>query len=130
MLAGDALATLDQDSAIAMVTLRPEFSVPPAPLTTDWDARRSVRRLAALRPYAVSAGHRLPVRGHRVADDLERFADVFSRPRKGRYIREAARSDQNGVIYVPPPVPDPLPRQLLLTGLVTAGVLVAARRRR
>ena len=131
LLAGDALATLDQDSAIAMVTQRPEFSVPPAPLTTDWDAaHRSVRRLAALRPYAVSAGHGLPVRGSRVAGDLEHFADVFSRPRKGRYVREAARSDENGVIYLPPPVPDPLPRQLLLTGVVTAGVLVAARRRR
>lgn len=130
LLAGDALATLDQDSAIAMITQTPEFSVPPAPLTTDWDAAHaSVRHLATLRPFAVSAGHGLPVRGSRVAEDLEHFAERFSRPRKGRYVLAAARSDENGVMYVPPPVSDPLPGRIL-AGVAAAAVLIAARRRR
>lgn len=131
LLAGDALATLDQDSAIAMMTQRPEFSVPPAPLTTDWDAAHaSVRHLASLRPFAVSAGHGLPVRGPRVARDLENFGEMFSRPRNGRYVRQPARSDENGVVFVPPPAPDSLPRQLILTGIAALAVLAVAQRRR
>ncbi len=130
LLAGDALATLNQDSAIAMMTQRPEFSVPPAPLTTDWDAAHaSVRHLASLRPRAVSAGHGLPVRGPRVAADLQRFAEVFRRPAKGRYVRQPAQSDQNGLVYVPPPISDPLPGRIL-AGVAAAAVFMAARRRR
>ena len=131
LLAGDALATVDQDSAIAMMIQRPAFSVPPAPLTTDWDAAHSsVRHLASLRPFAVSAGHGRPVRGPGVAATLERFADAFMRPRRGRYVHQPARSDENGLVYLPPPVPDALPRQLILAGVVAATVLAVARRRR
>jgi len=130
LLAGDAFATLNQDSAIAMITQRPEFSVPPAPLTTDWDAAHtSVRHLASLRPSAISAGHGLPVRGPRVASDLERFAEMFQRPRTGRYVVQPARSGENGVDYVPPPVSDPLPRQLLLGGIAAAALIAVTRRR-
>lgn len=131
LLAGDALATLNQDSAIAMITQHPEFSVPPAPLTTDWDAAHaSVRHLASLRPFAISAGHGLPVRGPRVATDLQRFAELFTRPRRGRYVRQPAQSDENGVVYLPPPVPDPLPRQLILSAIAAAAVFALGRRRR
>ena len=130
LLAGDALATVDQDSPIAMVTQRPEFSVPPAPLTTDWDAAEdSVRRLALLRPSALAAGHGRPVRGPRVAADLERFASIFPRPKKGRYVRQPARTDERGVLFVPPPVPDRLPRQLLLAGIAATALYSFSRRR-
>ena len=130
LLAGDALATVDQDSAIAMVTQHPVFSVPPAPLTTDWDAaQESVRRLAELSPVALAAGHGRPVRGPRIAADLERFADAFPRPRRGRYVREAARSDESGVVYVPPAVHDPLPRRLLVGGVAAAALIALSRRR-
>lgn len=130
LLAGDAFATLDQDSAIAMVTQEPQFSVPPAPLTTDWDAAESsVRLLASLEPLALSAGHGRPVRGPRVADDLKHFAEIFPRPRKGRYVKQPARSDETGVVYVPPPVRDPLPLQLLVGGLAAAAMLSLAGRR-
>ena len=129
LLAGDALATLDQDSAIAMVAQRPEFSVPPAPLTTDWnEAEQSVRRLALLRPHALGAGHGRPVRGEQVASDLELFASVFPRPANGRYVRQPARSDERGVLFVPPPVPDHLPRTMLLAGLAAAALAIGRAR--
>jgi glyoxylase-like metal-dependent hydrolase (beta-lactamase superfamily II) len=128
LLAGDALATTDQDSAIAMVTQRAEFSVPPAPLTTDWGAaEESVRQLALLRPFALGAGHGRAVRGPAVADDLERFASVFPRPSRGRYARQPARADERGVLFVPPPVPDPLPRRLVLAGVGAAALFAAYR---
>jgi glyoxylase-like metal-dependent hydrolase (beta-lactamase superfamily II) len=129
LLAGDALATLDQGSVVAMVTQARELSVPPAPLTTDWEAsRESVRRLAALRPFTIAAGHGRPVRGPAVAADLERFAAAFAPPTAGRYVGRPARADARGVVYVPPPVHDPLPLRLL-TGSVAAAAVVAVARR-
>ncbi len=123
LLAGDALATLDQDSPVAMVTQRREFSVPPAPLTTDWRAARaSVEALAELKPHAVAAGHGRPARGSHVAADLARFARIFTPPKRGRYVLRPARSNEYGIFEIPPPVEDPLPRQLLLAGLATGAL--------
>lgn len=130
LLAGDALATVDQDSLVAMIRQRPEFSVPPAPFTTNWDsAETSVKQLAELRPSALSAGHGHPVRGPRVADDLQLFADEFPRPDRGRYSVEPARSDENGLVYVPPPIRDPFPMRMLATGVAAAAVFGFLRRR-
>jgi glyoxylase-like metal-dependent hydrolase (beta-lactamase superfamily II) len=132
LVAGDALATVDQDSAIEMlVTQRPAFGVPPAPFTTDWDTgRESVVRLAELRPSVVAAGHGRPVRGPHVADDLARFASEFTRPVRGRYAHHPAHADERGVTWVPPAVPDPLQRQLLLGAAVAGGLYAVARSRR
>lgn len=132
LIAGDAFATVNQDSALSMLNLRDEFSVPPAPLTTDWGAARaSVERLADLRPYAVGAGHGRPVYGHEIANDLQRFADGFTPPASGRYHAHPAITDAvHGVVSVPPPVPDPLPRNLLLAGLLAGGAYLALRHHR
>lgn len=131
LLAGDALATVDQDSALSMLNLESEFSVPPAPLTTDWGAaRRSVEQLAALRPYTVAAGHGAPVHGPHVADDLAEFARRFTPPSRGRYHDRPAVIDARGVVDVPPPAHDPLPRQLLTVGLLAGGAFLALRSRR
>ncbi|HKG91605.1 MAG TPA: MBL fold metallo-hydrolase [Gemmatimonadaceae bacterium] len=128
LLAGDALATVNQDSALAMVTQRPVLSVPPAPLTTDWGAARdSVRQLAALRPWTIAAGHGRPVSGPDVAEDLADFALRFQPPRRGRYAHEPAQTDHRGVIWVPPPPPDPLPKQLVVAGLVVGAVWALTR---
>ena len=130
LIAGDALATVDQDAALSMLNLRVEFSVPPAPMTTDWTAgRASVERLAALAPRTVAAGHGSPVRGDRVADDLRRFAGRFTPPARGRYVDRPAVADERGVVAVPPAVPDPLPRNLLLAGVVAGAAYLALRRR-
>ena len=131
LIAGDAFATVDQDSPLAMFNLRAEFSVPPAPLTTDWAAAlESVQKLAALRPQTIAAGHGRPVHGDQVADDLVAFADRFTPPRRGRYVSRPAIADERGVIEVPPPVNDPLPRKLLVGGLIASGAYLAFRARR
>ena len=48
---------------------------------------------------------------------LERFAEHFRAPRHGRYIRRSARTDEHGIISLPPAPFDPVP-------FVTAGALI------
>jgi len=130
LIAGDALATVDQDSPLSMFNLRAEFSVPPAPLTPDWSAARaSVEQLASLRPRTVGAGHGSPVHGRQVADDLQQFAERFTPPTRGRYHDNPATSDERGIVHVPPPVRDLLPLQLLVGGVLAIGAYFALRDR-
>jgi glyoxylase-like metal-dependent hydrolase (beta-lactamase superfamily II) len=133
LLAGDALATLDQDSLVATVIQPRELSVPPAPFTTDWQAAHaSVWRLAGLRPWAIGAGHGLPVAGPEIASDLRRFAEEFTPPRRGRYVETPAKADEKGLVEVPPKPRDLLPVKAMAAGagLALGGVLALARRRR
>ena len=109
LLAGDALATMNQESWTRSVTMPLELRPPPAALTTDWHAaRQSVHRLCMLRPHTIVAGHGLPMVGSEVADAFEVFAANFSPPRRGRYVRQPVYADNRGVVSVPPPVRDPV----------------------
>jgi glyoxylase-like metal-dependent hydrolase (beta-lactamase superfamily II) len=132
LLAGDAIVTMDMDSWAEQVRRTPAPANPPAPLTTDWQAaRRSVEDLALLRPKAVGAGHGLPIAGDGVADALEVFARTFTPP-EGRYSIAPAQAGLDGVEWVPPPVPDPFPRQAAGAAMVVIGLLglaAAARKR-
>lgn len=130
LIAGDAVITVKQESALAVLLQRPELHGPPMYYTPDWDAaRRSVRRLADLGPRAVATGHGVPVRGagmgaalHALADDFERMAV----PAHGRYVGRSAVMDEHGVVTVPPPTFTA--GHLALWGLgalVVAGVLMA-----
>lgn len=121
LIAGDAFVTTRQESAIAALTQRPEIHGPPAYYTPDWvSARRSVERLAELEPLRVATGHGPPMGGEQVARDLRRLArdfDQIALPRRGRYVERPAVADERGVVSVPPPVSDPLPRIMLGVGL-------------
>ncbi len=129
LIAGDAFVTTKQESALAALTYRPEIHGPPAYFTPDWDAaRRSVEELAALRPMRVATGHGPPMEGNEMLEALQRLAREFDRlavPRTGRYVRAPAVMDENGLVAVPPPVPDPLPRILVGVGLaLLAGAML------
>ncbi|CAN5665685.1 MBL fold metallo-hydrolase [soil metagenome] len=128
LLAGDAFTTMDLDSWLANVTEEREIHQPPAPLTTDWDvARRSVERLADLEPATVAAGHGIPMAGPRGAARLRRFAEHFNPPQRGRYVGQPARADEGGVTYLPPPVPDPLPRRAAVAATAAAAAIIFLR---
>jgi len=125
LLAGDALATMNQDSWISNITEEPEFCPPPAPFTTDWiAARRSVEILAELEPNAVAAGHGQPISGADTAERLKNFARNFTAPVRGRYVHQPAIADETGVVALPPPVADPV-RQALIGGAILAGGALA-----
>jgi glyoxylase-like metal-dependent hydrolase (beta-lactamase superfamily II) len=121
LLAGDALATMNQESWLSTVTMERELRWPPAPLTTDWTAANaSVHRLAALHPRAIAAGHGLPMTGDDTTRAMQIFASHFAPPRGGRYVRRPARADQRGIVSLPPLVADPV------GGAIRGGAIAAA----
>ena len=123
LLAGDALTTVNLDSALDVLTKRRKLCRPPTPATTDWQqALQSVQKLAGLRPSLIAAGHGKPMRD--AADQLQNLADHFPIPEQGRYINEPARADETGVTYLPPAPPDRVPK--VVTGLAAAAVLATA----
>jgi glyoxylase-like metal-dependent hydrolase (beta-lactamase superfamily II) len=123
LLAGDAFVTMDLDSAVGIVAQEPRVSRPPAPFTYDWDqAQRSVELLAGLRPMMIGAGHGEPMSGRAAAVGLADLARDFPRPRRGRYACEPARADETGVVYVPPPVPDPAREIVAAVGVAALAI--------
>lgn len=131
LIAGDALATMNQESAIQMIAQDQELRWPPLPFTTDWvAARQSIERLADLWPTVIAAGHGLPMSGPYVAGDLRSFSANFAPPGRGRYIPRPAIADASGVVDLPPRPPDILARWLVASGVAAAGLLLYRRWRR
>jgi glyoxylase-like metal-dependent hydrolase (beta-lactamase superfamily II) len=108
LVAGDAITTTRQEAAFSVLTQRHELNGPPAYFTIDWDkARRSVERLAELKPLIVASGHGRPMRGSYMPEELAKLARDFdrrARPPRGRYVKQPAITDEQGVIALPPPV--------------------------
>jgi glyoxylase-like metal-dependent hydrolase (beta-lactamase superfamily II) len=94
LIAGDAVTTTRQESALAVATQRLELNGPPAYFTTDWDAARwSAQRLAAIRIETLLSGHGQPMTGESMRRDLRDLAEHFderARPRRGRYVEHDA----------------------------------------
>ena len=134
LLAGDALTTMNLDSLLASVLQVKRVCGPPAPSTSDWHAaRESVRLLAELRPLTIACGHGVPMSGGKAVMQLAELATNFPIPIKGRYVGEPARSDESGVVFLPPKPPDILPGvALALSVAAAAGTMfaVAAHRRK
>lgn len=100
LLAGDAIVTTRQESAISVMTRHQELHGPPAYYTSDWSAaRESVRRLADLQPSIAATGHGRPMSRPALQAQLAELAwhfDSLVLPRHDRYIYEPARADENG----------------------------------
>lgn len=131
LIAGDAFVTTKQESLSSVLTQRQEMHGPPMYFTPDWQsAAASVRRLAALSPRVAATGHGLPMENPRLDHALNELARHFEEvavPRHGRYVPNAAVTNVDGVVSVPPPAPDPLPKLLLATAAVVgAAALVSA----
>lgn len=110
LLTGDALLTVDIDSWRALLSRRRELARPPTPFTIDWNAaRESLKKMAALRPKIIGAGHGIPMSNSDLPDRLENFAENFRAPRRGRYVWQAARTNEHGIVYLPPAPFDPVP---------------------
>jgi glyoxylase-like metal-dependent hydrolase (beta-lactamase superfamily II) len=110
LLTGDALVTLNMDSWSALLDPRPRLAGPPTPFTPDWDAAcESLNQLAQLRPNVVGTGHGAPISDSNLPERLAAFARNFRPPRHGRYVRQPARTDENGVVDLPPAPFDAVP---------------------
>jgi glyoxylase-like metal-dependent hydrolase (beta-lactamase superfamily II) len=124
LLAGDAITTMNQNNMFDVISQAEQVSGPPPYYTADWEhARSSVRRLAALNPYVLAAGHGHPMSGEDALQQLRELARNFPVPDYGRYVQEPAQFDDNGIAYLPPPVPDPVKRN---TMMAVAGVSAVA----
>ena len=124
LLGADAFATTHHDSVPAVLLQLPRLSRCGTPFTFDWEqARASVRELAQLRPRAIGCGHGPVMQGDDLPDKFAEFAANFPMPTHGRYVAAPARTDANGVEYLPPAPEDTLPRRALL---LTVGLAAAA----
>jgi glyoxylase-like metal-dependent hydrolase (beta-lactamase superfamily II) len=90
LIAGDAFITVNQESALAVLTQEEEVNGPPAYFTTDWEeAKKSVQKLADLKPSLVITGHGQPIGGEKLTKELERLANNFDKlamPDQGKYV--------------------------------------------
>jgi len=126
LLAGDAVTTVDVETWRGMLSGAQQLEMSPAFANYDWDAvQNSIRKLAALRPRVIGAGHGTPMSGDDVADKLEALTKDMRVPPNGRYSVVPARTDAAGIVALPPAVPDPVGKVLLGLG-IGAGIAGAA----
>jgi LPXTG-motif cell wall-anchored protein len=106
LIAGDAFVTTKQESVFAVMAQKKELNGPPKYFTPDWGAAaRSVKELAALEPSIIATGHGHAMYGDEARKDLHKLARKFwqsAMPASGRYVKEPALFNDEGVTYVPP----------------------------
>ncbi|GAB3830718.1 hypothetical protein GCM10028895_47150 [Pontibacter rugosus] len=122
LIVGDAFITRHGESAMAVLTQKREVHGPPAYFTTDWgSAHHSVEALCDLDPEIAATGHGLPMKGEELRQKLDQLVHDFwmvAVPKHGRYVHEPAVADEYGVVSVPPPASNPMPKVLALAGAV------------
>jgi len=126
LLAGDAFATVNMDSWSGLINGRQKLSRPPTPFTIDWErTRASIKELASLRPNVAGCGHGIPIYASDLPDRMQAFAENFHAPRRGRYVRRPAQTDENGIVDLPPAPLDPVPLATA-AALLFLGVAIGA----
>jgi glyoxylase-like metal-dependent hydrolase (beta-lactamase superfamily II) len=105
LISADAFVTTKQESAFSVMTQKHVLSGPPKYFTIDWVAsKESVQKLLDLRPQAAATGHGYPMYGDELINSLTNLVENFEEeavPKYGRYVKEPARANKNGVQYIP-----------------------------
>ncbi len=102
LLAGDALATVDMDSYAGALTNQQKLWRAGTPFICDWAAaEESVLKLAELKPKIIACGHGTPMDVLYLPQRLHYFASEFPIPAHGRYVGEAAKTNERGVVRLP-----------------------------
>lgn len=124
LLGADAFATTEHDSVLSVLLGVPKISRAGTPFNFDWEATHaSVVKLSNLEPQAIGCGHGPAVHGPHVANELRELALHFPVPPKGRYVANPALTDETGVQFIPPALPDTLPARAAMLG---GGLALAA----
>lgn len=129
LITGDALATTNAESAFSILTQKKGVNGPPKYLTTDWGAAaRSVKELAILEPAVVASGHGVAMYGEEARKGLHKLAKQFWKcalPASGRYVKEPALFNEEGVTYLPPLANKQFVIKLIgAAAFITVGVLL------
>jgi glyoxylase-like metal-dependent hydrolase (beta-lactamase superfamily II) len=136
LIAGDAFVTVRQESLLAVLTQHQQVSRPPAYFTPNWQAARaSLELLLKLQPDYAATGHGIPMSGHRLREQLQGLIADFDRraiPARGRYVAQPAVADRDGVVLIPPPVPNAFPKLVWasLAGVMVLAILASGRTHR
>ena len=135
LIAGDAFVTTMQESAISVMIQKKIVWGPPRYFTPDWGAAaRSVRELAALEPNVIVTGHGQAMYGDEARKGLHKLTRRFWQlgiPAQGRYVKEAATFDEDGVpTHIPPERGIMLKRLAIAAALLAIGILVYRERKR
>lgn len=92
LIAGDAITTVKQESAMAVLTQKQELHGPPAYLTTNWGAaEQSVKLISELNPSLVISSHGAPMKGEKLQQELKELTAHFHSkevPEHGRYVHQ------------------------------------------
>lgn len=107
LIAGDAFVTTKAESAVYQLSSIKHLSGPPKYFTCNWaSAELSVIKLAALDPEVAATGHGKTMRGEELRGALKNLSTHFKQlalPEEGRYLNEPAVTNEQGVLYLPPP---------------------------
>lgn len=126
LIAGDAFATMEMDSWSGLISGEHKLARAGAPFNCDWEATRlSVKALAHLRPNVAGCGHGVPMCDSDLAEQMGEFSERFHAPRHGRYVKQPARTDETGVVGLPPAPFDPVPFATA-AGLMAVGLALGA----
>lgn len=128
LIAGDAFVTTKAESAVFALSGMKHLSGPPKYFTCNWaSAELSVIKLSALDPETAATGHGQVMRGEELRGALRNLSTHFKAlaiPEEGRYLNEPAVTNEQGVMYVPPPT-EKMTRMARLLGISIAVVSVA-----
>jgi glyoxylase-like metal-dependent hydrolase (beta-lactamase superfamily II) len=125
LISADAFVTTQQESAFSVMTQKHVLCGPPKYFTIDWiQAKESVEKLLDLNPQVAATGHGYPMYGEELINSLRKLVDNFEDeavPTYGRYVKEPARANKNGVQYIPERVNNPE----LLAAVAVIGAIAA-----
>jgi len=90
LIAGDAFTFVKQDALLDVLLQKQSINGPPNYLTTDWQAaKRSVEKLAALKPETAVSGHGASMKGMSLRHSLQKLMihfDDVAKPDYGRFV--------------------------------------------
>lgn len=134
LIAGDACVTTMQESLLAVATQKRYVCGPPKYFTPDWGAAaRSVRTLAALEPNVIAAGHGRVMYGDTARKELHKLAKQFWKtgiPATGRYVKEAAEFNQDGIpTHIPKPKGTMWKKVAVAVALFAVGYIISRQKK-
>ena len=134
LIAGDAIVTTMSESLMSIALQKKYVSGPPKYFTPDWgSATQSVKLLNDLQPNVIATGHGPSMYGMEARRELNKLVREFWKwgiPASGRYVKEPAEFDENGIpVYIPDANRSMLKKIAVAAGLLVIGYILFKQRK-
>jgi glyoxylase-like metal-dependent hydrolase (beta-lactamase superfamily II) len=134
LIAGDAIVTTMSESLVSIALQKKYVSGPPKYFTPDWgSATQSVKLLNDLQPNVIATGHGPSMYGMEARRELNKLVREFWKwgiPASGRYVKEPAEFDENGIpVYIPEANRSMLKKIAVAAGLLVLGYILFKQRK-